>query len=134
MSNLDDLDAAYLSTSTSEPELPAGEYIARVVGVKHVESGNGSQGLRLRFAIEAGPYSGRSLHESYWLSGGALPISKRSLEIAGFEGMKPSEILRFREFARLPRVVARVRIEERDGRLYVVVHSLSRARAQGAAT
>lgn len=135
MSNLDDLDAAYLSASTTEPELPAGEYAVRVVGVEHTQSNaKGTHGLRLRFSIEAGPFAGRILRETYWLSGGALPIAKRSLETAGFDGMRPSEILSFRDFARLPRILARVRIEEREGRSYVQVHSLSRMPAPGAGT
>lgn len=135
MVDLDDLDAAYLSASTTEPELPAGDYAVRVVGVEHVQSATkGTHGLRLRFAIDAGPLAGRTLRETYWMSGGALSISKRNLEIAGFMGMKPSEILAFRDFARLPRLAARVRIEDRDDHSYVKVHSLFRLRAPGTDT
>ena len=59
-----------------------------------------------------GPHEGLILQKSFWLNGGALPISKRALDALGFEGMTPSKILAHTTFKELP--AARVYLGYRD--------------------
>jgi hypothetical protein len=126
MTDLDDLDAAYEQAQTAEPDVPPGEYIARLVSVSLTSASTQARGLRVRLAIEEGPHRGRLLRDDLWLNGGALPISKQNLETLGLGSRKPSEILAFREFAQLPRVLVQVKHEKHQGRTYVSIVSYRR--------
>lgn len=131
MSELDDLDQAYEQASTLDVLLPAGEYIARVVDVGIHHSRKGSRGIRVWMRIEEGAHSGKLLRDDMWLTGGALPIAKKNLDALGFEGLKPSSISSFRDFARLPQVRIRVEHEQFEGQTFPTVHSYRRREPKG---
>jgi len=124
MSDLDDLDAAFDRACSLDLNPPAGEYVVSAKSVEATKSDRtGAVGLRVRFLIEEGAYAGRALFDTFWLHGGAGPISVQNLETIGFDRLKPREILRFRDFHHLPRVVVRVEQVKRESRTYLEIRS-----------
>jgi hypothetical protein len=116
MTTFDDLDDAYSNAQPAHAEMPAGSYTIRATAAEPIESQRtGARALRLHFAVMAGPFEGRSLRKDFWLTGGALPISKRHLDTIGFAGLKPSQIEAFRAFDTLPHVIAKVKLREFEG-------------------
>lgn len=81
----DALADAFNSTEAAadyEP-IPAGEYTARLIGGELFSSRNGTPGWRATFEIIDGPHAGRTVRAEYWLSGKALPFTRRDLSKIG---------------------------------------------------
>ena len=119
----DDVDLAYREAESQPDDLiPEGSYRVRVASAREVYAkSTGSPGIRLEFVIVEGPEKGSLLGQDYWLAGGALPRTKRTLERLGFPGLSPSEVVAFREFPGLPTVRVEVRHREYQGQTYAQV-------------
>lgn len=64
--------------------LPAGDYIARVVGGEFESSrSNGTPGYKLTFRVLEGNHSGRQFWHDLWLTPAALPMTMRDLAKLG---------------------------------------------------
>jgi hypothetical protein len=60
--------------------LPAGEYIARIIGGELTTSRtNGTPGYKLTFRVLEGEHEGRQFWNDIWLTPAALPMAKRDL-------------------------------------------------------
>jgi hypothetical protein len=75
--------------------------------------------LHASLRIAESPHVGLILQESFWLNGGALPISKRALDALGFDGMTMSRISAHTAFRGLPAARVYLGYREFEGRLVV---------------
>lgn len=83
--------------------LPAGEYQARAVDARLDESRRGTPFFGMRLEIVAGEHTGRRLVMKWYLSGAAMPYSKRDLAALGItsfamlrQGCVPRGLVRLR--------------------------------------
>ena len=69
--------------ATDFAPLPAGTYIARVIGGELIKAKSGTPGYKLTFRVLEGPtgpeYAGRQFWHDIWLTAAALPMAKRDL-------------------------------------------------------
>ena len=79
---LEDFDA--VTEAERLAPVPAGLYVAELVGADFVQSGKGTPGYELAFAVAEGEHAGRKLWARYWMSAKALPLAKAELRRAGF--------------------------------------------------
>src|SRR5689334_16506178 len=87
----DQLAQAWNSTeaATDFSPLPKGEYLARITsGTLHQSRGNATPGYKLEFTISEGPFEGRKLWHDCWLTGAALPHTKRDLSKLGITSIE----------------------------------------------
>jgi len=119
----EDVDLAYREAESQPDDLiPEGSYLVRVASAKELHArSTGSPGLRLEFVIVEGNEKACFFGQDYWLSGGALPRTKRTLEKLGFAKLSPSQIVAFRDFSGLPTVRVEVRHREYQGQTYAHV-------------
>lgn len=83
--------------------IPAGEYQARAVDARLDESRKGTPFFGMRLEIVAGEHTGRRLLAKWYLSGAAMPYSKRDLAALGItsfamlrQGCVPRGLVRLR--------------------------------------
>jgi hypothetical protein len=72
--------------------LPAGEYVARIIGGELMTSRtNGTPGYKLTFRVLEGEYEGRQFWLDIWLTPAALPMAKRDLGKLGVTDLEQLE-------------------------------------------
>lgn len=72
--------------------LPAGEYVAHVVGgTLEASRSNATPGYRMTFRVCEGPFKGRQFWHDCWLTPAALPQSKRDLGKLGVSSLEQLE-------------------------------------------
>ena len=126
MSQPDELDQAYSdATPRTEMHAPPGWYFLRATSVTPTTARTGSPGLHVDLAVVDGPYEGMNLQRTFWLTGGALAISKQSLDALGFKGLKPSEIPAHCASGPMPVARAYLGYREYEGRPLVELSSFT---------
>lgn len=72
--------------------LPAGEYVARIIGGELVTSqSNHTPGYKLTFRVLEGEHEGRQFWNDIWLTPAALPMAKRDLGKLGVTDLEQLE-------------------------------------------
>ncbi|MDB5294891.1 MAG: hypothetical protein JWO31_874, partial [Phycisphaerales bacterium] len=71
--------------------LPAGTYVARVVGGELSAARSGTPGYKLTFRVLDGPHAGRRFWHDVWLTPAALPMAKRDLGKLGVTSLEQLE-------------------------------------------
>ncbi len=90
----DDMKRLWESTEAAGElaPLPAGEYVAHVVGGELSASRmNATPGYKLTFRVCEGPFEGRQFWHDCWLTPAALPQSKRDLGKLGVVSLEQLE-------------------------------------------
>ena len=88
------LSQAWGETQAAEDfaALPAGEYVARIVGGELFTSKrNGTAGYKLAFRVLEGNHQGRQFWHDVWLTPAALPMAKRDLSKLGVTALEQLE-------------------------------------------
>jgi hypothetical protein len=71
--------------------LPAGTYIARIVGGELTTAKSGTPGYKLTFKVLEGEHAGRQFWHDVWLTAAALPMAKRDLGKLGITSLEQLE-------------------------------------------
>lgn len=71
--------------------LPAGTYVARVVGGELNTARKGTPGYKLTFRVLEGEHTGRRFWHDVWLTPAALPMAKRDLGKLGITDLSQME-------------------------------------------
>ena len=112
-----ELDAGWEELEPSAPILlPDGQYLARPIGLQAVGEFDSSPAVVIEFEVVQG--ADRGARTNLRLSFKDPARAKGTLSLLGFEGLRPSELLLFADFKRLPVVRVTTRRREWKGRLY----------------
>ena len=71
--------------------LPAGVYIARIIGGELTTARSGTPGYKLTFRVLEGEHTGRQFWHDVWLTEAALPMAKRDLGKLGVKSIEQLE-------------------------------------------
>ncbi|MBI2433925.1 MAG: DUF669 domain-containing protein [Candidatus Hydrogenedentes bacterium] len=71
--------------------LPAGVYVARVIGGELTEARSGTPGYKLTFRVLEGEHAGRPIWHDLWLTPAAVPMTKRDLAKLGITRLEQLE-------------------------------------------
>jgi len=92
--NRTQLTQAWATTRAAEDftPLPAGEYVARIIsGELFTSRQNATPGYKLAFRVIEGEHAGRLFWHDLWLTGPALPMTKRDLGKLGITALEQLE-------------------------------------------
>ena len=72
--------------------LPKGEYVCRITaGTLQNSKNKGTPAYKIEFTVSEGPYAGRKIWHDCWLTGAALPHTKRDLSKLGVTSLTQLE-------------------------------------------
>jgi hypothetical protein len=79
--NREGLETAWSAAESAKDytALPAGEYVARIIGGAPHAARTGTPGYKLAFEVLEGEHAGRRFWHDLWLTEAALPMTKRDL-------------------------------------------------------
>lgn len=91
--NRTQLTQAWATTRAAEDftPLPAGEYVARIISGELFTSRQNTPGYKLAFRVIEGECAGRQFWHDLWLTGPALPMTKRDLGKLGITTLEQLE-------------------------------------------